>query len=226
MDTVFTTRVAERTHNNPLFLNRGKAGNAEIFLTFWDYFLKIKDRVAEEVEKVLIGDASDHVPTKIGKGMPFFPDTIKTYNLGLGWVTEKYRFNGLDYILAVEGAFAMRGSVARTLAANSKRFAAFPFVFDSCEDMVDDANEVKGTAQRIVVSSLGQTYNVFGTLQLYQRRPDSAARKRSAIRRGIRASTQCARRRRGLLRLAGIPIQNESQSSSMDHDWTLCQIGV
>lgn len=147
MDTVFTTRVADRTHDNPLFLNRGNAGNAEIFLTFWDYFLKTKNRFAEMVEHALIGDESAHVPTKDGKGMPFFPDAIKTYNIGLGWVTEKYPFNGLDYILAVEGAFAMRGSVARTLAANSKRFAAFPFVFDSCEDMVDDANEVKGTAK-------------------------------------------------------------------------------
>ncbi len=149
MDSVFTTRVADRTHNNPLFLNRGNAGNAEIFLTFWDYFLKTKNRIAEMVEHALIGDVSAHVPPKDGKGMPFFPDAIKTYNIGLGWVTEKYPFNGLDYILAVEGAFAMRGSVARTLAANSKRFAAFPFVFDSCEDMVDDANEVKGTANAL-----------------------------------------------------------------------------
>jgi len=35
------------------------------------------------------------------------------------------------------------------LAANSRRFAAFPFVFDSGEDLVDDSNDVKGTASSI-----------------------------------------------------------------------------
>ena len=47
-----------------------------------------------------------------GKGTPFFPDAIKAYNIGSGWVTENYPFNALDYVLAVEGGFAMRGSVA------------------------------------------------------------------------------------------------------------------
>ncbi len=84
-----------------------------------------------------------------GKGTPFFPDAIKSYNIGSGWVEEKYPFSALDYVLAVEGAFAMRGGVARTLGANSKRFAAFPFVFDSGEDMVDDGNEVKGTSSSL-----------------------------------------------------------------------------
>jgi CRISPR-associated protein Csx17 len=84
-----------------------------------------------------------------GNGTPFFPDAIKSYNIGSGWVEEKYPFKALDYVLAVEGAFAMRGGVARTLGANSKRFAAFPFVFDSGEDMVDDGNEVKGTSSSL-----------------------------------------------------------------------------
>jgi CRISPR-associated protein Csx17 len=84
-----------------------------------------------------------------GKGTPFFPDAIKAYNIGSGWVTENYPFNALDYVLAVEGGFAMRGSVGRTLAANSKRFAAFPFVFDAGDELVDDGNEVKGTARAL-----------------------------------------------------------------------------
>lgn len=84
-----------------------------------------------------------------GKGTPFFPDAIKSYNIGSGWVEEKYPFSAMDYVLAVEGAFAMRGGVARTLGANSKRFAAFPFVFDSGDDLVDDGNEVKGTSSAL-----------------------------------------------------------------------------
>ncbi|MBP7951542.1 MAG: type I-U CRISPR-associated protein Csx17 [Verrucomicrobiales bacterium] len=86
-----------------------------------------------------------------GKGTPFFPDAIKTYNVGGGWVEETFPFAALDYILAVEGAFAMRGSVSRTLGANTRRFAAFPFVFDSGEDLVDDANKVRGTASSLWV---------------------------------------------------------------------------
>ncbi len=42
-----------------------------------------------------------------------------------------------------------RGTASRTLAANSRRFVVFPFVFDSGEDLVDDSNEVKGTVSSI-----------------------------------------------------------------------------
>jgi CRISPR-associated protein Csx17 len=148
-DSVFTTRVTERTQDSPLFLNRGDAGQAEVFRTFWVNLLETKDSMNESVEHGLIGRTSPQSPTKDGKGTPFFPDAIKAYNNGSGWVTENYPFNALDYVLAVEGGFAMRGSVGRTLAANSKRFAAFPFVFDSGDNMVDDGNEVKGTARAL-----------------------------------------------------------------------------
>jgi len=93
--------------------------------------------------------ATQNSDNETGKGTPFFPDAIKTYNVGGGWVEENFPFAALDYILAVEGAFAMRGSVSRTLGANTRRFAAFPFVFDSGEDLVDDGNKVKGTASSL-----------------------------------------------------------------------------
>src|SRR5205807_172267 len=67
----------------------------------------------------------------------------------LRWVADAFPFNALDYILAVEGALALRGAVSRTLAANSRRFAAFPFVFDSGEDFVDDEGKVTQTASSI-----------------------------------------------------------------------------
>ena len=148
-DSVFTTRVTERTQDSPLFLNRGDAGQAEVFRTFWVNLLDAKENMEESLEHGLTGRFSPQAPTKDGKGTPFFPDAIKAYNNGSGWVTESYPFNALDYVLAVEGGFAMRGSVGRTLAANSKRFAAFPFVFDAGEDLVDDGNEVKGTARAL-----------------------------------------------------------------------------
>lgn len=145
-DAIFTTRAAARPVDNPVFLNRGDAGAAEVFRSFWGFFREAR---AEARANTLASLASFIEPTASipkGKGSPFFPDAIKSYNIGSGWVEENYPFYPLDYVLAVEGAFALRGSVARTIGANSKRFAAFPFVFDSGEDMVDDGNEVKGTA--------------------------------------------------------------------------------
>jgi len=148
-DSVFTTRVTERTQDSPLFLNRGDAGNGEIFRAFWVNLLDARENCTASVAHGLFGELLNAAPVKDGKGTPFFPDAIKAYNTGSGWVTENYPFNALDYVLAVEGGFAMRGSVGRTLAANSRRFAAFPFVFDAGEELVDDANEVKGTASAL-----------------------------------------------------------------------------
>lgn len=163
---------------HPLFLSKGVAGRAHLWRTHWEYLTTFqKHRAAYEnavekltahkgtarklailkqkahatlqpIRQMLPFEESSSSSGK-GKGTPFFPDAIKAYNIGSGWVTENYPFNALDYVLAVEGAFAMRGSVSRTLAANSRRFAAFPFVFDAGEEMVDDANEVKGTSSAL-----------------------------------------------------------------------------
>ena len=148
-DSVFTTRASERPQDSPLFLNRGDAGNGEVFRAFWVSLLEARENCTVSVAHGLFGDSVTSAPVKDGKGTPFFPDAIKVYNFGSGWVTENYPFNALDYVLAVEGGFAMRGSVGRALAANSRRFAAFPFVFDAGEDLVDDANEVKGTSRAL-----------------------------------------------------------------------------
>lgn len=163
---------------HPLFLSKGIAGRAHLWRSHWEYlaaFQKHRDALAKAAKKVTIHDGTAKQLAKLkqkvddllqplrnllpfeencasaakGKGTPFFPDAIKSYNIGSGWVTENYPFNALDYVLAVEGGFAMRGGVGRTLAANSRRFAAFPFVFDAGEDLVDDANEVKGTSSAL-----------------------------------------------------------------------------
>lgn len=143
--------------DNPLFLIKGIAGRAHLWRTFWNYvgrFEGLKSQKKREpfvvlVETSMFRQSAMSLGSIKGKGTPFFPDAIKSYNIGSGWVTENYPFNALDYILAVEGAFAMRGSVARTLAANSKRFAAFPFVFDSGEDKVNHENKLRGTADAL-----------------------------------------------------------------------------
>ena len=164
--------------DHPLFLSKGIAGRAHLWKTHWGYlatFQKYRDEIvragnevaenrgaskrlqelkerAKEAKRSILNLLPFEVTCAsmtAGKGTPFFPDAIKTYNTGSGWVTEKYPFNALDYVLAVEGGFAMRGSVGRTLAANSRRFAAFPFVFDAGEELVDDGNEVKGTSSAL-----------------------------------------------------------------------------
>lgn len=163
---------------HPLFLSKGIAGRAHLWRTHWEYlatFQRHRDAYSKAAEQVASHQGTAKQLAKLkekvdaalkpiqdllpfeetcacaakGKGTPFFPDAIKAYNTGSGWVTEDYPFNALDYVLAVEGGFAMRGSVGRTLAANSRRFAAFPFVFDAGEELVDDANEVKGTSSAL-----------------------------------------------------------------------------
>jgi CRISPR-associated protein Csx17 len=177
LDAISASFLSSNT-DHPLFLSKGIAGRAHLWKTHWEYLSvierlrrayqtarnkinaqtgtakkreKLEAEAAEKLQSIAcllpfeLGCAS---PAK-GKGTPFFPDAIKAYNIGSGWVTDDYPFNALDYVLAVEGAFAMRGSVGRTLAANSRRFAAFPFVFDTGEDMVDDGNNVKDTASSL-----------------------------------------------------------------------------
>jgi CRISPR-associated protein Csx17 len=146
MDAVFTTRSGKRIHNNPLFLNRGKGegGNDELFRSFWGNFVAASESMSELVPGSLFGISVESLP-KDG-GAPFFPDAIKAYNSGASWKVEDYPFNPLDYVLAVEGAYALKGAVGRALAANARRFAAFPFVFDSGDDMLDKEGDLKGTA--------------------------------------------------------------------------------
>lgn len=177
VDSIVAPFLKSNTEH-PLFLSKGIAGRAHLWRTHWEYlatFQKLRSAYEEAVETVTAHKGTAKQLAKLkekadaallpiaqllpfeghgassakGKGTPFFPDAIKAYNIGSGWVTENYPFNALDYVLAVEGGFAMRGSVGRTLAANSRRFAAFPFVFDAGEDLVDDANEVKGTSSAL-----------------------------------------------------------------------------
>ena len=116
--------------------------NADIFLNFWDYFLAFKRDPATFVRMSLFGHRA--VPSGRGKddfrgkGTPFFPDAIKTYNHGLAWVTEELPFCPLDYLLAVEGALAMRGATSKSLAAQSRARGAFPFVFETSDAMTDE----------------------------------------------------------------------------------------
>lgn len=143
-DSLCTLHLS-RDNDNPLFIRRGRPGdkvNADIFLNFWDYFIAFRRspqpfaRASLFCERV-VGNGSAPADEK-GKGTPFFPDAIKSYNQGGDWVTEDYPFCPLDYLLAVEGALAMRGATSKTLNARSRTRAAFPFVFESTETMTDE----------------------------------------------------------------------------------------
>jgi CRISPR-associated protein Csx17 len=150
LDSVFTTRTGSRAENNPLFLNRGmgEGGNDEMFRQFWVLFLLFAKAPKLQLCRMsLAGEAGDfELPSELG--FPFFPDAVKAYNFGSGWIQSSFRFNPLDYVLAMEGAYALRGSVARKLGATSKRFAAFPFVFETGEALMD-GNDIKRTASAL-----------------------------------------------------------------------------
>lgn len=154
LDAISASRYT-RGGDNPVFLAKGIAGRAHLFRSYWEYlriFAKHRESKNPDPFTLLLQASLTATalpkPTK-GKGTPFFPDAIKGYNAGAGWVQESYPFNAFDYILAVEGALALRGSVGRALSAGATRYPAFPFVFDSGEDLVDDSNGVKGTASSL-----------------------------------------------------------------------------
>ena len=150
LDAVLSTKAGSRPVNNPLFLNRGmgEGGNDEMFRQFWVLFLKFNEASKDRLcAASLMGESIEcDLPDELG--FPFFPDAIKSYNQGSAWVQSSFKFNPLDYILAMEGAFALRGSVARQLGANSKRFAAFPFVFET-GDSLTDGKDVKAAASAL-----------------------------------------------------------------------------
>ncbi len=132
-------------NDNPLFVRRGRPGdkvNADIFLNFWDYFIGYRKNPKAFADASLFGSrvVGSGIPAgdQKGKGTPFFPDAIKSYNQGIDWVTEDFPFCPLDYLLAVEGALAMRGAMSKTLSARSRSRAAFPFVFEGTDTMTDE----------------------------------------------------------------------------------------
>ena len=142
-------------NDNTLFIRRGRPGdkvNADIFLNFWDYFTTFRKNPSPLAEVALFGGrivgSGIAAGDRKGKGTPFFPDAIKSYNQGTDWVTEDFPFCPLDYLLAVEGALAMRGATSKTLSARSRSRAAFPFVFEGTETMTDE----QGKALRVATS--------------------------------------------------------------------------
>lgn len=154
-------------NNNPLFVNRGQQGNTDIFRMYWESFLAYRKHPEAFARAALFGErlVSDATPaphrTKSnartkqsqpatrGKGTPYFPDAIKNYNQGLEWVVETYPFCPLDYMLAVEGALAMRGAVSKSLGSHARSYAAFPFVFEGTETMTDDEGEITGLGSSV-----------------------------------------------------------------------------
>ncbi len=140
-----------RQNDNPLFVRRGRPGdkvNADIFLNFWEYFIRFKKRPNDYVDASLFGfgisPSGGNASDLKGKGTPFFPDAIKRFNQGTEWVSEDAPFCPFDYVLAVEGALAMRGATSKTLNAQSRSRAAFPFVFDGLETMTDENGDPIG----------------------------------------------------------------------------------
>lgn len=143
-DSLCALHISQQ-NDNPLFIRRGRPGdkvNADIFLNFWDYFASFRKNALAFVHASLFCGrvVGSGIPAgdQRGKGTPFFPDAIKSYNQGIDWVTEDFPFCPLDYLLAVEGALAMRGATSKTLSARARSRAAFPFVFEGTETMTDE----------------------------------------------------------------------------------------
>ncbi|HEY5915252.1 MAG TPA: type I-U CRISPR-associated protein Csx17 [Verrucomicrobiae bacterium] len=148
LDAVFATHAME-IGDNPAFLNQGESGNTEIFRTFWSYLLDFRTNPKPQLEAALQRGGAASLDKVKSPGAPFFPDQIETYNNGLRWTLNVFPFCALDYLLAVEGALALRGSAARLLGARSGNFAAFPFVFATDEELTDHEGKLKGFAASV-----------------------------------------------------------------------------
>jgi len=196
-DSLCALHIAHQ-NDNPLFVRRGRPGdkvNADIFLNFWDYFTTFRKNASAFVHASLfagrvVGSGIAAGDQK-GKGTPFFPDAIKSYNQGIDWVTEDFPFCPLDYLLAVEGAMAMRGATSKTLSARARSRAAFPFVFEGSETMTDE----QGKSLRLASSFWLPIWNrptTYGELQSFvldcqARLPSKDCRFSSDFARAIRS---------------------------------------
>ena len=196
--TRFVRLHISQQNDNPLFVRRGRPGdkvNADIFLNFWDYFTTFRKNASAFVHASLFGGrvvgSGIAAGDQKGKGTPFFPDAIKSYNQGIDWVTEDFPFCPLDYLLAVEGALAMRGAISKTLSARARSRAAFPFVFEGTETMTDE----QGKSLRLASSfwlPIWTRPTTFGELQSFvldcqARLPSKDCRFSSDFARAIRS---------------------------------------
>jgi CRISPR-associated protein Csx17 len=146
LDAITLTHLTNR-NDNPLFVNRGQQGRTDIFRLFWGHFKdyrKMKRLTAVFARMCLFAERGTQPGLRKGKGAPFFPEVVKSYNQGVSWVVENMPFCPLDYVLAVEGALAMRGAVSKTLNARARSFATYPFAFEGTETMTDDQGTIKG----------------------------------------------------------------------------------
>lgn len=146
-DAISVSHMVGR-NDNPIFVNRGQQGRTDVFRMNWEHFIQFKESAEVFARASLFAERTVSEGSRggsiHGKGAPFFPDAIKSYNQGLDWVTEDLPFCPLDYLLAVEGALAMRGAVSKSLGIRSQSFAAFPFVFEGAESLCDDQGEITG----------------------------------------------------------------------------------
>ena len=75
LDAVFASHVI-RGSENPAFLRRGMAGRAEIFRSFWSYFLDFRRSPGAQIEATFRGGAAGGFELTKAPGAPFFPDQI------------------------------------------------------------------------------------------------------------------------------------------------------
>ena len=94
-----------------------KAAQEEMFRQFWVMFLKFTEAPKDRLCRVTDGGNSIDCELPDELGFPFFPDAIKSYNQGGGWVQSSFKFNPLDYVSSSDGGcscFARK--LARQLA--------------------------------------------------------------------------------------------------------------
>ena len=131
MDATVVVRNDGRPLYNPLLGSGGNEGRLDYSNNFMQRLAELlinadRSRAVAMLRSALFGDAQSGMNRKAKIGQ-FDPGSAGGYNQGTEIVTKDFKINPWDYVLMIEGALVLSGSVARRHNANSVGQATLPF---------------------------------------------------------------------------------------------------
>jgi CRISPR-associated protein Csx17 len=119
----------EETEPHPLFPAHGQEGSGDYFSQI-DKAVKAARGSPKDITWSLFAEGNPTLKSELGSGYLFFPEAMKRYATGVAkWVQDRAAMSPWCFLLAVRGAFLLRGSLRR-LRWRRRAYPAFPFVFE------------------------------------------------------------------------------------------------
>jgi CRISPR-associated protein Csx17 len=118
-----------RSQFNPVFGSGGNIGRRDLAKVWRECRGLCSDqRSADWLCAALTGKTAIQLPVVASAGT-WFVFANKTFNSGQGWFREGH-LSPWSFLLAIEGAFMLRGGIGRRLGSRARPYAVFPFVSD------------------------------------------------------------------------------------------------